>query len=116
MMLLLRDLLIQVSVAFKISGVATSLFPNQPSTTVILFSVRVPVLSEQIVVALPIVSQAARDLIEHLSSYIFFVEYAREMVTASGSPSGIATTTMVTARMKAPMNPELSSFLSGLAP
>ena len=33
---------------------------NQPVTTVIRFSVRVPVLSEQIAVAPPIVSQAAK--------------------------------------------------------
>ena len=36
--------------------------PNQPSTTVMRLQVRVPVLSEQIVVALPIVSQAAKTL------------------------------------------------------
>ena len=29
-----------------------------------------------------------------------FIEYAKEMVTASGRPSGTATTTIVTAKMK----------------
>ena len=64
-----------------------------------------PVLSEQMVVALPMVSQAANCLIEHLSSYIFFVLYANEMVTASGRPSGMATTTIVIAKIKALINP-----------
>ena len=58
------------------------------------FCVRVPVLSEQMVVALPMVSQAAKWRIKLLSASIFMVEYAREMVTARGSPSGTATTYM----------------------
>jgi hypothetical protein len=37
--------------------------------------------------------------------YIFFVEYAREIVTANGRPSGIATTTTVTAKINASMTP-----------
>ena len=78
------------------------------------FSVRVPVLSEQIVVALPMVSQAASCRIKHLSLYIFFVLYAKLIVTASGRPSGIATTTIVTARMKAWMNPFTTSFWDGV--
>jgi hypothetical protein len=38
--------------------------------------------------------------------YIFLVEYAREIVTAKGRPSGIATTTTVTAKIKASIIPE----------
>mmetsp|Transcript_211 Transcript_211/g.230 ORF Transcript_211/g.230 Transcript_211/m.230 type:complete len:214 (+) Transcript_211:727-1368(+) len=68
---------------------------NQPSTTVIRFSVRVPVLSEQMAVAPPMVSQAANTRTKLLSFIIFFIEYAKEIVTASGKPSGTATTTMV---------------------
>jgi len=56
------------------------------------------------------VSQAARTLMKFLSAYIFFVEYARAIVTASGSPSGIATTIMVTPWMKAPTIPALISL------
>ena len=65
-----------------------------------------PVLSEQMLVALPIVSQAANTLIKHWSLYIFLVEKARAMVTDSGKPSGIATTTITTARMNAEMTDE----------
>mmetsp|Transcript_160839 Transcript_160839/g.390720 ORF Transcript_160839/g.390720 Transcript_160839/m.390720 type:complete len:257 (-) Transcript_160839:527-1297(-) len=68
---------------------------SQPATTVIWFFVSVPVLSEQMLVALPMVSQAASTRMKLLSASIFRVEYAREMVTASGSPSGTATTMIV---------------------
>lgn len=64
-------------------------------------SVRVPVLSEQMLVAFPIVSQAARTRMKFCSSSICLVEYASEMVTANGRPSGTATTTMVTAMIAA---------------
>mmetsp|Transcript_41382 Transcript_41382/g.129583 ORF Transcript_41382/g.129583 Transcript_41382/m.129583 type:complete len:282 (-) Transcript_41382:557-1402(-) len=73
----------------------------QACTTVMRFCVSVPVLSEQMLVALPMVSQAASWRMRLLSFIIFVVLYARLMVTASGRPSGTATTTMVTARMKA---------------
>lgn len=43
-------------------------------------------LSEQMFVALPIVSQAASTRMRFWSLYIFLVEYAREIVTASGRP------------------------------
>jgi hypothetical protein len=74
--------------------------PNHAFVTVMRFSVNVPVLSEQMSVALPIVSHAANTRIKLLSFNIFRVEYAREMVTAKGRPSGIATTIIVTAVMK----------------
>uniref|UniRef100_A0A0A9GLQ6 Uncharacterized protein n=1 Tax=Arundo donax TaxID=35708 RepID=A0A0A9GLQ6_ARUDO len=62
--------------------------------------VRVPVLSLQIVVADPIVSQDESRLTRALSCIIFRIEYARVNVTAKGSPSGTATTTIVTAIVK----------------
>uniref|UniRef100_A0A0A8XUW1 Uncharacterized protein n=1 Tax=Arundo donax TaxID=35708 RepID=A0A0A8XUW1_ARUDO len=82
--------------------------PKCASTTVILFMVRVPVLSLQIVVADPIVSQDESLLTRALSRIIFRIEYARVNVTAKGSPSGTTTTTIVTAIVKiliAPINP-----------
>merc|ERR1719272_1241684 len=65
--------------------------------TVILFMVRVPVLSEQIWVAPPIVSADERVLTRLFSFCIFLEAKLREMVTANGSPSGIATTITVIA-------------------
>mmetsp|Transcript_39858 Transcript_39858/g.65310 ORF Transcript_39858/g.65310 Transcript_39858/m.65310 type:complete len:210 (-) Transcript_39858:914-1543(-) len=62
--------------------------------TLILLVVNVPVLSEQMVVALPIVSHACKWRTKLLSSNIFFIEYANAMVTANGNPSGTATTTI----------------------
>jgi hypothetical protein len=50
--------------------------------------VRVPVLSEQMLVHPPIVSHAAITRTRFLSFCIFLTEYARAMVTASGKPSG----------------------------
>lgn len=46
------------------------------------------------------VSQAASTRTKLLSIIILRRLYAKEMVTASGKPSGTATTTMVTAKMK----------------
>lgn len=43
-------------------------------------------LSEQMLVALPIVSHAASTRMRFWSLYIFLVEYASEIVTARGSP------------------------------
>ena len=65
------------------------------STTVILFSVKVPVLSLQILSAPPIVSQASRCLTRLFSFLIFPTEKARHRVTARGRPSGTATTITV---------------------
>mmetsp|Transcript_6481 Transcript_6481/g.13006 ORF Transcript_6481/g.13006 Transcript_6481/m.13006 type:complete len:353 (-) Transcript_6481:418-1476(-) len=98
---LLREMPL-ATIAFTLAeALPTSTPPKIPSTTFILFSVSVPVLSEQILVAFPIVSHAARCLIKLLSLSIFLVLKARLMVTARGRPSGTATTTMVTAIMKA---------------
>ena len=44
-----------------------------------------------------------------LSFIIFFIEYARLMVTARGKPSGTATTTMVTEKMKNCKGPDAIS-------
>ncbi len=54
--------------------------------------VNVPVLSEHIIDAPPIVSQAYNFLTKFWSFNIFLTEKASEIVTASGNPSGIATT------------------------
>ena len=51
------------------------------------FDVRVPVLSEQMLVHPPIVSHAAITRTRFLSFCIFLTEYARAMVTASGRHS-----------------------------
>jgi hypothetical protein len=67
----------------------------QKDTKDILFYVKVPVLSEQIIDAPPIVSHAAILRTKLLSKSIFLVEYASDNVTANGSPSGMATTTTV---------------------
>jgi hypothetical protein len=48
----------------------------------------------------PIVSQAAKNLTKLFYYFIFPTEYAREIVTASGNPSGTAITTILTAIMK----------------
>ena len=86
--------------------------PSHACTTDMRFSVSVPVLSLQMSVALPIVSHAASTRIKFWSASIFRVEYANEIVTASGSPSGIATTMIVTAVMKAWMSQSLNSGYS----
>lgn len=65
------------------------------SVTNISFMVKVPVLSEQMQSALPIISQALSLLTKLCSFSISLTENARESVTAKGRPSGIATTTTV---------------------
>ena len=65
-----------------------------------MFIVRVPVLSEQMLLAPPMVSHAYIFLTKFSSSNIFLTENASDRVTASGSPSGMATTMTVMARMK----------------
>jgi hypothetical protein len=64
-------------------------------TTVIRFSVSVPVLSVHTHVAWPMVSLAPRWRTKQLSCIILNMEKARDMVTARGRPSGTARTTMV---------------------
>ena len=60
--------------------------------TVILFWVSVPVLSEQMCVAEPIVSDEFKFRTKLLSFLICLLEKLSEIVTASGRPSGIAQT------------------------
>mmetsp|Transcript_1866 Transcript_1866/g.4523 ORF Transcript_1866/g.4523 Transcript_1866/m.4523 type:complete len:286 (-) Transcript_1866:483-1340(-) len=79
--------------------------PQKTLTTVIREVVRVPVLSLQMVVALPIVSHALRCLTRFWSLSIFLTLNARAIVTARGSPSGTATTKMV---MPVMTNPRIS--------
>ena len=74
--------------------------PRSTAPAVIRFIVSVPVLSLQMVVALPIVSQAASTRIRFMSCSIFVVLYARDR-HRERRPSGTATTTIVTAMMKA---------------
>eukprot|EP00897_Mesotaenium_endlicherianum_P006364 jgi/Mesen1/5756/ME000292S04843 len=69
-------------------------------TTVILLAVSVPVLSLQMVVADPMVSHAASLRTRALSAIMRFMAKASVSVTARGSPSGTATTMMVTATAK----------------
>lgn len=66
---------------------------------VMIFWVKVPVLSEQIWVHPPIVSAEARFLTKLFSFCILALEKLNEIVTAKGRPSGIATTTTVIAMM-----------------
>lgn len=89
------------TVAADLSSVLAKLVdPNVPATTVILLVVRVPVLSEHTVVALPIVSQARRTRTRLFSLSMRVVAKARASVTASGRPSGTATTMMVMATIR----------------
>ena len=62
------------------------------STTFILFSVSVPVLSEQITLLLPNVSTAGSFLIIAFLFAIFVTAMERIIVTIAGKPSGIAAT------------------------
>jgi hypothetical protein len=48
--------------------------------------VRVPVLSEHILLAPPIISQEGRVLTRFYSSFILLTEKAKVIVTARGSP------------------------------
>lgn len=85
-----------------------TVFSFQNWVNVILFMVSVPVLSEHILSAPPMVSHAYIFLTRLLSFNIFLTETARDRVTERGRPSGIATTTTVIARIKKLM----SSFRS----
>ena len=67
--------------------------------TVMSFRVKVPVLSEQMWVAPPMVSDEASFLTRQFYLFILAEANDREIVTASGSPSGIATTMTVMAMM-----------------
>ena len=63
--------------------------------------VRVPVLSVQTLFTLPIASDLSKCLTKLCSFFILSTEKANAIVTAIGSPSGMATTMTVTAIMKA---------------
>ncbi len=67
--------------------------------TVMRLHVSVPVLSEQMVVAEPIVSHESSVFTRLFSFIIWDEEKASESVTASGSPSGTATARIVMAVM-----------------
>jgi len=73
---------------------------TEASATVIWFFVRVPVLSVQIVVADPIVSQAIRRRTRQFARVILRIARESERATLIGSPSGTAATTITTASMK----------------
>ena len=73
--------------------------PRQISRTVIWFSVSVPVLSEQMTVVLPSVSTAGSLRMMARRSAMRETPMASVMVTAAGSPSGIAPTASATAAM-----------------
>ena len=75
-------------------------FPHHILVNVMIFIVNVPVLSEQMLLAPPIVSHASIFRTRFSSTSIFFTENARDNVTAKGKPSGIATTITVMARIK----------------
>ncbi len=64
------------------------------------FSVNVPVLSVQMTVAEPIVSQATSCRTRLLARVMRRTARARQTVTHIGSPSGTATTMMITMYMK----------------
>ena len=70
------------------------------STTVILFCVSVPVLSEQITCVQPSVSTAVRRRITAFSRDIFVTPMESTTVTTVASPSGMAATARDTATMK----------------
>ena len=65
--------------------------------TVMRFSVRVPVLSEQIVVTEPSVSTAGSRRMSARRRTMRCAPRASEMVTTAGSPSGTAATARLTA-------------------
>ena len=75
------------------------------AVTVILFSVSVPVLSEQMTVTEPSVSTAGSFRISALRFSIFCAPSASAMVTTAGKPSGTAATAMLTAVRNISLNP-----------
>ncbi len=90
----------KISLHSKLSGENTPPRGSLISVTVILFSVRVPVLSEHIKVALPSVSQLGRWRIIAPRDASFPTPRESTMVTIAGSPSGIAATARLTASIK----------------
>ena len=74
-------------------------------TTVILFCVKVPVLSEQTIDVEPNVSTAGKDFTIAFFLTIFCTLKARTTVTTVASPSGIAATAKATAVLNASRKP-----------
>ncbi len=74
--------------------------PTKKRTGFILFWVNVPVLSVHITVTEPMVSDASSFFTRQLALAILRIFNARLMVTIMGSPSGTATTIIVTAIIK----------------
>lgn len=89
-----------LAVDSALEGFEKHVDPKVPATTVILFAVSVPVLSEQMAVAFPMVSQARRTRTKFFSLTSLLVATANAKVTARGRPSGTATTMIVTATIK----------------
>ena len=83
--------------SIQVSTVFSNTRPSSPSrATVIRFCVSVPVLSEQMTVAEPIVSVPTSWRTSALARVIFCIASASDTVTLIGSPSGTATTMMMT--------------------
>src|SRR5699024_1490034 len=74
----------------------TKVFPSHTRVTVIRLQVRVPVLSEQMTLALPRVSTAGRRRMMARFPAIRRTPIASTMVTTAGKPSGIAATARLT--------------------
>ena len=79
---------------------ATRAFSPTYSTTVILFWVRVPVLSEQMTWVQPSVSTAVSRRMMAFSFAIFVTPIERTTVTTVARPSGMAATASDTATIK----------------
>ncbi|KKC30302.1 hypothetical protein CDSM653_00781 [Caldanaerobacter subterraneus subsp. pacificus DSM 12653] len=86
--------LINSSFSFPLTSKTSS--SQNTFVTVILFSVKVPVLSVQITFVQPRVSTAGSFLIKAFLLSILCTPIAREIVTTAGSPSGIAATARLT--------------------
>ncbi len=74
--------------------------PADDEATSIWFRVSVPVLSVQMVVADPMVSQAISRRTRQFALVIFRIARESDRATLIGSPSGTAATTITTASMK----------------
>ena len=84
----------------RLAARAASASSPQCSTTVILFCVSVPVLSEHITCAQPSVSTAVRRRMTALRLDMLVTPMESTTVTTAASPSGMAATARLTATMK----------------
>lgn len=87
----------------------SKLVQSKVPATLMRFVVRVQVLSDQMVVALPIASHARRTRTRLFSRSILVVAKARARVTARGKPSRTATTMTVIATMRISVKDEAFS-------